>query len=87
MTPVLLLYDRGIAGCLRRDAQQVSAVLLELIAALDFDHESAAMALFRLYDGCLRKVKAGQFEVPLRILRELHAASALAIAASPRHDP
>lgn len=81
---ILRLYDQGIAGCLRRNAREVNAALVELIAALNFEYETAALVFFRLYDHCRRHVRAREFEVPLRILRELHEASGGGVAEAPR---
>ena len=79
---MLELYDYGVAGCLKEDSRLVSAVLVELIAALNFDHEEIATGFFRLYDYCLRQVKRGQFEMPLKILRELRETWAVALSQS-----
>jgi flagellin-specific chaperone FliS len=68
---LLQLYDFAIAGCVARDGRKASAALVELIAALDFNYEDIAGGLYRLYDYALREVKAGRFDQPLRILRDL----------------
>jgi len=70
----LPLYQRGIAGCLHRDAHEASEALIELILTLNFEYEDAAGELFSLYDLCLRKVKAGRFDVVGQILHDLRAA-------------
>ena len=70
---ILDLYDRGIDGCLKRDAAEVREVLLELMAALNFDYEEAATGFFRIYELSLRHVKGRRFGVPLHILRRLRA--------------
>ena len=70
---VLLLYERAICGCLRRDERLASAALAQLIDALDLRYE-VAQGLFRLYDWCLRLVKRGQFEAAREILQELRDA-------------
>ncbi|MDR4509107.1 MAG: flagellar protein FliS [Candidatus Brocadiaceae bacterium] len=74
LNPVQLLikaYDAGITACNRRDEEKVCAVLAELIDSLNFDHSEIANSLFRLYEYCIREVKRSNYDVPLKILREL----------------
>lgn len=74
MTPqqvLLQLYDIAIAGCVAQDMRRASAALVELIAALDFSYEEIAQGLYRLYEYALRELKAGRYETPLGVLREL----------------
>ena len=78
---LLQLYDFAIAGCVARDARRASAPLVELIAALDFDHEEIAGGLYRLYEYALREVKAQRFEPAHRVLAELRSAWQQALGA------
>ena len=71
---LLGLYQYGIEGCLEGNARQVSAVLVELIGALNFDYEEISNGLFRIYDYCLRLVKAGKLGDVAGILEELRDA-------------
>jgi len=71
---ILKVYDFAIAGCRQHDADKVSRALVELIAALNFEHRQIALPLFRLYEYCMRSVKAGQFDAALPILWELREA-------------
>ena len=71
---VLDLYDRGIEGCLKRNAQEVREALLDLMAALNFEFEEAAVGFFRIYELSLQHAKARRFDVPLHVLRRLRAA-------------
>lgn len=74
LNPVQLLikaYDAGVTACNRRDESKASAVLVELIDSLNFDYAEIANSLFRLYEYCLREVKRGNFEVTVKILKEL----------------
>ncbi len=74
LNPVQLLikaYDAGIAACNRKDETKISEVLAELIDSLNFDYAEIANSLFRLYEYCLREVKRGDYDVPLKILKEL----------------
>lgn len=74
LNPVQLLikaYDAGIAACNRRDESKISEVLSELIDSLNFDYAEIANSLFRLYEYCIREVKRGNYDIPLKILKEL----------------
>lgn len=71
---VLDLYDRGIEGCVKRDGQQVRETILDLMAALNFEFEDAAVGFFRIYELILRHVRARRFDVPLHVLRRLRTA-------------
>ena len=74
LNPVQLLikaYDAGITACNRRDESKASAVLVELIDSLNFDYAEIANSLFRLYDYCMREIKRGNFDVTLKVLKEL----------------
>ncbi len=74
LNPLQLLvkaYDAGIAACNRKDESKACAVLVELIDSLNFDYAEIAGSLFRLYDYSMREIKRGNFEVPLKILKEL----------------
>ena len=77
---LLQLYDHAIAGVVRQDQRQVTAALVELIGSLNFDYEEIALGLFRLYDWCMRRVRAKDWDEVLGILRELRAAWAQATA-------
>lgn len=74
MSPVqvmMQLYDFAVAACVAGDSRKASAALVELIAALDFNYEDIATGLYRLYEYCLREVKAERFESPHKILSDL----------------
>lgn len=71
---ILDLYDRGIEGCLKRDGKEVRETLLELMAALNFHYEEAAMGFFRMYELSLQHASGRRFEVPLHVLRRLRSA-------------
>jgi flagellin-specific chaperone FliS len=74
LNPVQLLikaYDAGIIACNRKDEEKASTVFAELINSLNFDEAEIANSLFRLYEYCIREVKKGSFDIPLKILREL----------------
>ncbi|HHT9146957.1 MAG TPA: flagellar export chaperone FliS [Candidatus Wunengus sp. YC61] len=74
LNPVQLLikaYDAGITACNRKDESKASTVLVELIDSLNFDYAEIANSLFRLYDYCMREIKRGNFDVTLKVLKEL----------------
>ena len=74
LNPLQLLikaYDAGITACNRKDEHKASAVLTELIDSLNFDYAEIANSLFRLYEYCMREVKRGNFDVTVKILKEL----------------
>ena len=68
---VSALYDGAIKGCLLRSADQVAQPLTLLIDALDFEQGEVAVGLLRLYQYALESVRSAEFDVPLKILREL----------------
>ena len=76
---LLELYDHAIAGCVARDCKKVSAALVELIGALNFDYEDIALGLFRLYDWCLRRARAKAWDEVSEILRDLRETWARAL--------
>jgi flagellar secretion chaperone FliS len=74
MTPMELLvklYDVALASCSQKDSQRLSRALVELIAALNFEHRELAVGLFRLYNYCLRNAKMGRFDLVQPILADL----------------
>ncbi len=68
------LYSIGIKGCYEKDSSKVSRVLTELISSLDFTYKEIALGFYRIYEYCLRIVKAGKFEEVIGILKELEGA-------------
>jgi len=68
---ILVLFERGLAACLRRDAGEVREVVLELVGTLDFEYEQAARELAGLYDRCLRQAGAGRFDRAREVFRTL----------------
>ncbi len=71
---VVHLYDFVLRCCARHDSGGASRALSVLIDGLNFDYPEIAEGLFRLYDYCLRQVKAGRFEETRTIINELRAA-------------
>ena len=84
LTPVELVVktlDVGIAACGRGDRAKASRAVVELIGALNFEYREMSASFFRLYDYCLRCVRAGDFETAARVLKELRDSWAQAPAA------
>ena len=79
---LLMAYDLGIKGCLRRDRALVRGVLVELIAALDLSQPVAGNLLV-LYDYAMREVRENRFEEPEKILTGLRDTWRKALAADP----
>lgn len=73
------LYDLALLGCAQQDEARTSRVLVELIDALDFQYKDLSLGLFRLYEYCLRQVKAGKFDEVSTILRGLKEVWAQAV--------
>lgn len=68
---ILYLYDYAIKACHLRNQEQTSRALAQLIDSLDFEVQEVATGLFKLYVYLMETVKREQFEVALRILKEL----------------
>ena len=83
----LFLYDHAVQGCKKRDEERASRALAQLIDSLNFEYEEVAAGLFRLYEYAMRRVKAGDFDVPLQILSELRDSWAQAIKLPDRTGP
>jgi len=75
----LFLYDHAVQGCKKRDEVRASKALVQLIDSLNFEYEEVAAGLFRLYEYSIRRIKAGDFDMPLRILTELRDTWAQAV--------
>lgn len=68
---LLGLYELGIDGCASANADQVHAVLEELISALDFEYEEIAQGFNRLYTYCLEQTQDAAFDRVGFILQDL----------------
>jgi len=74
MSPIQLLvkvYDIAIEACNRQDRRRASKAIVELISALNFEYEEVAGRFFRIYEYCMRQVKAGNFEEAKGLLQGL----------------
>jgi hypothetical protein len=70
---LLRLYELGIEAAAARDTTEVSAVLTELIGALDFGYADIADAFIRLYAYCLERCEAGDLDHVAFVLADLRA--------------
>ncbi|NLS45008.1 MAG: flagellar protein FliS [Firmicutes bacterium] len=68
---ILMTYDYILAGCNTKDKTKVSRGLVELIDALDFSQSDIAMGLLKLYQYALDKVREGDFNGVISVLRPL----------------
>lgn len=59
---ILMMYELGLKSCRAGDRDKASKVLVELIAALNFDYKDAAVNFFDLYRYALDRVHIGKFE-------------------------
>ena len=78
---VLHLYDYIISCCAMRNCVNASRGIAELIDGLNLEYREIAMGLLRLYEYCLRQVKAGKYDEVRTIIRGLRDSWAEALAA------
>ncbi len=74
LTPIELVIktlDVGVVACGRKDRAKASRVVVELIGALNFEYKEVSASFYRLYDYCLRCIRAGDYESAAHILKEL----------------
>jgi hypothetical protein len=83
---LLGLYAYGIEGCAQRNRDQVTAVLEELIALLNFEYGETTQGFFRLYVFCLSKTREGHFDQVAWILGDLHGTWSQAFDSSKAQD-
>jgi flagellin-specific chaperone FliS len=77
MTPeqlVLVAFGQGVRACRAKDKPRAQRVVVELIGALDFDHEEEAGRLLSLYDWVLRLLGEDRFEEAGSLLDRLRTA-------------
>jgi hypothetical protein len=70
---LLGLYDLALEGCAAGSVEQVRAVLVELIAALDFTYAEIAEAFHELYGYCLAQARRGALDRVAFVLKDLRA--------------
>ena len=68
---ILYLYDHIIRCCSLQDDLGATRAIAELIDGLNFEYKEISKGLLRLYDYCLTRIRAGQFDEPKMIIKEL----------------
>lgn len=68
---ILMVYDYVIAGCNLKDKTKASRGLSELIDALDFSQGEIAVGLMRLYQYAMDKVREGDFDEAISVIRPI----------------
>ena len=71
---IWMMYDLGWKSCRGKDRGKASKVLVELIAALNFDHKEMAVSFFELYRYALDRVHSGKFEEAGAVFQSLRDA-------------
>ena len=79
---LLGLYELGLDRCAARTADQVIAVLNELISITDSEYADVAEGFRRLYAYCLEQTREGAFDRVAFILQDLRDTILRATAAS-----
>lgn len=69
---ISLLYDLGSKSCRSKDRQKAAKVLVELIAALNFEYKEIAIGFFDLYRYALDEVHKNKFENALMVFDGLN---------------
>lgn len=73
--PLLALYDLALEGCERRDGDAVGRALIGLVESLDLaGQDRVAQGFYRVYDYCLRRALAGDFDHVSALLAQLREA-------------
>jgi flagellar protein FliS len=83
---LLGLYELGLEGCANHDANQVTAVVMELISSLDYEYADIADGFRRVYEYCLQQAAEGQLESVAFILQDLRDTLMRAITDSATSD-
>lgn len=71
---VVMAYDVAILACEQKNFEKATRAVSLLRDALDFDAGEATLGLFRLYQWCLDRMRAGDFASAGHTLRELREA-------------
>ena len=61
-------YDLAIASCQKEDQRQAQSALLDLMLALELPHDRSATRLFHLFEFCLSRLRARDFQEAWEIL-------------------
>lgn len=68
---ILMIYDRAITGCRRRDPEMVGRTITELINGLNMDAGIISWNLLAIYQYCSGLARRGQYDEAADILQDL----------------
>ena len=68
---ISMLYQLGLKSCVAKDKGKAAKVLVELMSALNFDHQPIALPLFDQYRYALDLVHHESFDYPTLMFKEL----------------
>ncbi len=68
---ILMVYDRAIAGCRRRDLEMAGLAISELINGLNMDAGTISWSLLAIYQYCSDLARKGGYDEAADILNEL----------------
>lgn len=71
---VVMAYDVAIRACEQQDLARASRAVSLLRDSLSFDYPEVATGLFRLYQWCLDRIRAGDYGEAIKTLRGLREA-------------
>jgi flagellar protein FliS len=83
---LLGLYELGLEGCANHDPNQVTLVVMELMASLDYEYADIADGFRRVYEYCLQQAAEGQLESVAFIFQDLRDTLMRAITDSAASD-
>ena len=75
---ILMVYDRAITGCRRRDLEITGLAISELIKGLNMDAGTISWSLLAIYQYCSELAREGKFDEAIDILSELRDTWAIA---------
>ena len=68
---IIKVYDYIIVQCKKGEITKASKGIVELISALNFEHEEVSLGFFRLYQYTMDKIKQSEFDEAIEILQGL----------------
>lgn len=71
---LISLYDAAIEACQQRQGAQTRSAVLDLMAALNLPHSRSSSRLFTLFEWCLNRLEARDFQETGEILRVIREA-------------
>ncbi len=68
---ILMVYDRAISGCRRRDLKMAGSAISELIKGLNMDAGTISWSLLAIYQYCGDLARKGEYDEAAEVLSEL----------------